>query len=142
MLNQASLNWTGELTSVGLAHLYVLSVPLSDARSTGVSENESTDILEGTDLSVTLDGCTDLLRSRGNGELTLDFQTVCSGFPGDRCRARHVLIRRVGAGSNEGNSDLIGPLVLLSDFGELGNGGAKIRSKRSVNVRLELGEVL
>jgi hypothetical protein len=56
----------------------------------------------------------------------------------DRCRAGHVLVRRVGAGADECNLELIGPTVLLDLGRELGDGGGEIGGKGTVDVRLEL----
>jgi hypothetical protein len=79
-------------TGVSLAHLDILPVPLSDARSAGVGKHETADILKGTNLTVALDGSTDLLRTGGDGELALDVETMCCSFLGNRRGARHVLV--------------------------------------------------
>lgn len=80
-------------TRVSLAHLDILPVPLSDAGSTGIGEHETAHILKGTNLTIALNGSTDLLRSGGDGELALDIKTMCSSFLGNGGGARHVLVR-------------------------------------------------
>ncbi len=71
--------------------------PLSNTRSTGVRENNTTNILKSLDLTVTFDSSTDLFRTGSNRELALDCQTMTCGFIGDGSRTRHIFIRRVGA---------------------------------------------
>jgi len=48
-------------TGVGLAHLDVLPVPLTDARTASVGENDATDIFESLDLTITFNGGANLL---------------------------------------------------------------------------------
>ena len=79
----------------------VLSVPLSDARSASVGKNGTSDSLELLHLSVTSDGGTNLLGSGGDGETRLGLESVGSGLLSDRSGTGHVLVRRVGAGSDE-----------------------------------------
>lgn len=64
------------------------------------------------------------------------------GLISDGSGAGHVLVGRVGAGSDEGNLELLGPVVLLDLLGELGDGGGEIGGEWTVDVGLEVGEVL
>ena len=59
----------------------------------------------------------------------------------DRGRARHILVRGVGAGTNQTNLKLLGPVVGLDSLAELGNGGGKIGGEWAVDVGLELRQV-
>jgi hypothetical protein len=122
--------------------LDVLPVPLSDTGSTGVGEDDSADVFEGLDESVTGNGGPDLLGTGGDGELGLGAQTVGLGLGSDGSRSGHVLVRRVGAGSDKTDLELGGPVVVLDGLGELGDGGGEIRGEGTVDVGLELGEVL
>jgi hypothetical protein len=64
------------------------------------------------------------------------------GLGSDGSRSGHVLVRRVGAGSDKTDLKLGGPVVVLDGLGELGDGGGEIRGEGTVDVGLELGEVL
>jgi hypothetical protein len=127
---------------VDLALLDVATIPLSNAGSASVGKNQTANLLKGTNLSVTLDGSTDLLGTRGDGELGLDGQTMSRGFVGNGCRAGHVFIRRVGARTDQGDFELGGPVVLLDGILELGEGSGQIGGERTVDVGLEFGQVL
>lgn len=50
----------GRKNRVGLALLNILTVPLSDAGTAGVRENDTTELLEGLELTVTGNGSADL----------------------------------------------------------------------------------
>ena len=52
---------------------------------------------------------------RKGGELALDVETMFCGFTSDGRRARHVLVGRVGARSDQSNFEFLGPAVFL-DF--------------------------
>ena len=137
----------GEVTVVGgddrvlLALGDVLSVPLADARTTGVGKNNTTGLLEDLHLTVTLDGGTDLLRTGGDGEAGLDLEAVRGSLSGDRGGSAHVLVRRVGARTNERDLELLGPVVLLDGVSELGERGGKIGGEGTVDVGLKVVEV-
>ena len=130
------------LTGVGLSLSNIGPVPLSDTGSTGVGEDGSTDVLESLNDTVSLDGSSDLLGSGGDGEERLGLESVREGLGGDGSRSGHVLVRRVGARSDQSDLELLGPSVGSNSLGELGDGGGEIGSVGSVDVRLELGEVL
>lgn len=125
------------LTRVGFALLNILPVPLTDARTAGVGQNQASNILKSSHLTVTGDGSADLLGTGSDGVLACDGETVCLGFVGDGGRARHILVRRVSARTDQGDLELSGPLVLLNSLGELGDGGGEIGSERTVDVWLE-----
>lgn len=131
----------GKRTGVGLSLLNILSVPLSDARSASVGKDKTTSFFESSNLSVPLNGSPNLLRSGGDGELGLQFQTSVLGLLEETGGARHVLVRRVGARTDESDLDLIRPSVLLADLGKLGDGGSEIGSEGTVDVGFEFREV-
>jgi hypothetical protein len=126
---------------VDLALLDVLSVPLADAGSTSVGKDDTSDVLEGLDHTVTSNGGSDLLRSGGDGESGLGLESVVSGLLGNVGGSGHVLVRGVGAGTDKSDFELLGPRVLLDLGGELGDGGGKIGGEGTVDVGLKLGEV-
>ena len=136
-----------EVTVVGgddgvrLALLDVLTVPLSNARTAGVGKDDTTELFEGLQLAITLNGSTDLLRARGDSEHGLGLNTVVKGVPSDRGGTGHVLIRGVGARADQTDLELLGPLVGINSLLELRDRGGKIGSERTVDVRLELGQV-
>lgn len=90
----------GRDDGVGLAFLHILTVPLSNARTASVGENDTTKLLESLELAITRDGSTNLLRTGGDGEHRLGLDTVIKGIPGNGGGTGHVLIRRVGARTN------------------------------------------
>lgn len=145
---------------VGLALLDVLAVPLTNARTTGVGKNNTTELLEGLGQTVAGDGSANLeevlaesiklkytqgksylLRSRSDEERRLGLQAVLHSVPGNRGRTGHVLVRGVGARTDETGLELLGPVVVLDGLAELGDGGTQIRSEGTVDVRLKLSEV-
>ena len=114
---------------------------MTNARTASVGENDSTDIFKGLDLTVTFNSGANLLRTGGDSVFGLEFKTGIPGLFDEGSRARHVLVGRVGAGTDEGDLDLIWPVVFLGLGGELGDGGSEIRSERTVDVGLEFGKV-
>jgi len=133
---------TQERTGVGLALLDILPVPLSDTRSTSIREDEPTNVLKCANLPVAFDSSANLLGTGCDGELALNLESVIRSFLGDGSGARHVFVRRVGAGSDEGNLEFFGPVVLFGFCGEFGDGRRKIGGERTVDVGFEFGEVL
>lgn len=136
-----------EVTVVGgddgvrFALLDVLAVPLSNARTAGVGEDDTTELLESLKLTITLNSGANLLGTGGNSEERLGLQTMVKSVTSDRGGTGHVLIRGVGARTDQTNLELLRPLVGLDSLLELGDGGSKVGSKGTVNVRLKLREV-
>jgi hypothetical protein len=128
-------------TSIGLALLDVLPVPLTDARTASVGENDATNIFESLDLAITFNGGANLLGTGGDSVCRLELETSVLGLCDEGSGAGHVLVGRVGAGTDEGDLDLIWPVVLLGFGGELGDGGGEIGSERTVDMGLEFGKV-
>jgi hypothetical protein len=126
---------------VGLTLLDITSVPLTNARTASVGKDDTAELLEGLELTVTLNGGTDLLGTRGDSEGRLGLDTVVEGITSDRGGTGHILVRGVGARTNQTDLELLGPAVLLDSLAELGDRSSQIRSERTVDVRLELGEV-
>lgn len=120
----------------------VLAVPLANAGAARIGEHDTSNLLESADLAVTLDGRTDLLGTRGDGELGLGLEAVCGRLLGNGRGTGHVLVGGVRAGADEGNLELSGPTVLDNLILELGDGGRQVGSERTVDVGLELVEVL
>ena len=127
---------------VGLAFLHIATIPLANARTAGVGEDDTTNLFEDADDAITVDSSTDLLGTGGNREFALDAQTMIAGFLCDRRSAGHVLVRRVCARSDEADLELLWPSVLLGFLGKLRYWRSKIGSERTVDVRLEFRKVL
>ena len=123
------------------ALLDVLTVPLANARSARVSEDETANGLKGVDNAVARDGCAHLLRAGGDSELCRDVETVLLRLTSNARGARHVLVRRVGAGTDEADLEFLGPAVLLDLCSKLGERGGEVRSEWAVDVGLELIEI-
>lgn len=138
---------TGEVTvvgrddRVGSTLLDILAIPLTDARTAGVGKNDTTEFLKSLELAIALDGSTDLLGTGRNSEERLRLQTVVDSVLGDRGSTGHVLVRRVGARADQTDLELLRPSVGLNGVLELRDGGGQVRGERSVDVRLELGQV-
>lgn len=115
---------------------------MTDARTASVGKDETASLLKGGDLTVTFDGGANLLGTGGDGELGLGLETVRGGLTGDRSGAGHVLVRRVGARTDEGDLEFLGPVVLDDFILELRDGSSQVGSEGTVDVGLELGEVL
>lgn len=126
---------------VCLALLNITSVPLANARAAGVRKNHATEVLEGLELTVTLDGSANLLGTGGDGEEGLGLNAVVESVLGNRGGAAHVLVRGVGARADKTDLEVLGPAVGLDGILELADGGGKIGSEGTVDVGLELGEV-
>lgn len=126
---------------VGVSLLDIASVPLTNAWSTGVCEDETSERLKSLELSVTLDGGTNLLGTRSDSEKCLGLDTVVKRVLGDGCRTAHVLVRGVGARSNQTNLQLLWPLVLLDSLRELADRCGEIGSEGSVDMWLKLVKV-
>lgn len=126
---------------VGLTLLHVLAVPLTNARSAGVGEDDTAELLEGLELTITGDGGANLLGTGGDGEQRLGLDTVVNGVLGDGSSAGHILVGGVGARTDQTDLELFGPLVGLDSVLEVGDGGGKIGSEGTVDVGLELIEV-
>lgn len=124
-----------------LALLDVLSVPLTDTGSTGVGEDDTSDVFERLNETVSVNGGSDLLGSGGDSELRLALQAVGLGLLGDGGGSRHVLVRRVGAGTDQSDLELLRPAVVLDGLGELGDRGGQIGGEGTVDVRLEFAQV-
>ena len=138
----------GEITiigsddGVGFALLHVTTIPLADARTARIGKDDAADALEGTNHAITLDGGANLLRTGGDRELTLGLETVRSSLLRDGSRASHVLIRRVGARTDEADFELRWPAILLHLPLELRKRSREVRSERAVNVGFKLRQVL
>lgn len=76
---------------------HVSAIPLADAGTTSVSEDDTTGLSEGVQDAIALDGGADLLRAGGDVELALGLDTMSEGLAGDGGRAGHVLIGGVSA---------------------------------------------
>ena len=126
---------------VGGTLLDILAVPLSNARTAGVGEDDTTELLKGLELTVTLNGSANLLGTRSNSEDRLGLQTVVESILGDGSSTRHILVRRVGARANQTDLELLGPAVGLDSLLELRDGSSQVRGEGTVDVGLELGQV-
>ena len=119
-----------------------MTIPLANAGTARVREDNTAGVLEGLDDTIAGNGSTDLLRARGDSEFALGRQTVRRSLLGNGSRASHVLVRRVRARTDEADLELLGPVVRLHRLFELADGSGEIGSERTVDVGLELRQVL
>lgn len=147
MSSRVAIVSAGEVTVVGRDDRVgsslgnILAVPLTNAGATGVGENNATKLLEGLELTVTLDGSANLLGTRSDSEARLGLDTVVEGITGNGSTTSHILVRGVGARADQANLELLGPLVVLDSLTKLGDGSSQIGSEGSVDVGLELRQV-
>ena len=88
--------------------------PLADARPARVGEHRRTDRLEVGEQAVALDRRPDLLGAGRDQQLGLGGQPLRRRLAGDRRGPGDVLVRRVGARSDQRRGDLERPVVLLA----------------------------
>jgi hypothetical protein len=129
-------------TRVDLALLHILPIPLTDTRAASVGKHKSANSFESTNLTITLNCSAYLLRTGCDREFAFDLKSVGCSLLGDRCRARHVLVRRVSAGTDKSDLEFLGPIVLLDFLGEFGNGSREIWGEGTIDMRFELRQVL
>ena len=115
---------------------------MTNARAASVGKNDTASRLEGLHETITSDGSSDLLGTGGNSELALGVETVLSCLTSDRSSARHVLVRRVGARTDQSDLELRGPVVLLDSLSELRKRGSQVGSEGTVDMGLELVQIL
>ena len=89
-----------------LSLLSILSVPLANARSTGISEHNTAKSSHGVGEPVLLNGGSDLLTARGDVEVALCLHALSQGLLHQTGHPAHVLVGRVCAGSNKTVPDL------------------------------------
>ena len=127
--------------SVLVTLLDIATIPLTNTGATSVSKDETTEIKEGLELTVALNGGTDLLGTGGNGVDSLRLKTVGHGVTGNGGGSLHILVRGVGARADKTDLDLKGPALLNGNSLELRDGGGQIGSEGTVNVGLKSVEV-
>ena len=94
----------------------------TNARSACVSKDHTAKLLESLELTVTLNGGANLLGTRGDSEERLGLDAVGHGVFSDGGGTGHVLIRGVGARTDETDLEVLGPLVGLDSLLELADG--------------------
>lgn len=141
IVTTSEVSVVGRNDGVWFALLDVLSVPLTDAGTASIGQDHSSKVFKRLELTVTLDGGTDLLRSRSNTELryirrfpqgerslrtyqSLRLNTVIHSILSNACCSSHVLVRGVRAGTDQADLKFLGPLVLLYGLLELGDWGS------------------
>lgn len=118
--------------------------------------------IKDTHKSISFNGGSDLLRSRGDRELSFTLEAFIQSLLGHRGSAAHVLIAGVGAAANQAwreepagvhhcgtqeedlphmsltNFHLKGPTALLSSNTYVRHGVSQVRGEGSIDVRLQL----
>ena len=128
---------------VGLIRRGIRPAPLADTWPAGVGEHCRTDVLEGLQLAVPLDGRAHLLGARGDEVRHSGFQPAGVRLPGHIGRAAHVLVGGVGATADQGRREIVRKAGFA--VGDL-RGKARERAhavgrERAGDVRLQGGEV-
>mmetsp|Transcript_4058 Transcript_4058/g.11358 ORF Transcript_4058/g.11358 Transcript_4058/m.11358 type:complete len:269 (-) Transcript_4058:765-1571(-) len=137
----------GEVTVIGcddrirLTLRDVPSVPLTNAGSTGIRQNQSTGIRHFLEHFVTCNGGANLLGSRSDRELGTERLSVRLGLLQKTRRASHILVAAVRAAPNKPNLDIFRPIVFLYRGRKLGQGLGSVGRERSVHKWFELTQV-
>ena len=85
---------------------HILSVPLADAGTTSIGEDDATELPHGVGEAVPLGGGPDLLTAGCDIEGTLGLETLGQGLLHQRGHPAHVLVARVCAGTDKTVLDL------------------------------------
>jgi hypothetical protein len=89
---------------------------------TYVGKDHTSELLEGLELTVALNGGTNLFRTGSDSEERLGLDAVGHGVLSNGGSTAHVLVGRVGAGTDKTDLELLGPLVGLDSLLELADG--------------------
>jgi len=119
----------------------ISTLPLTDARTTSVSKNNTTDSTEDVGDTVTLDGGTNLLRAGADVELGLDLGTMVQALSADLSSTGKILIAAVGAATDKADKKLILPATLGKVLSHASERNGTIRRGRAADVRNKLAEV-
>jgi hypothetical protein len=109
--------------------------------SASIGKNSATSFRESVQNAIALHSSTDLLTTGRDKEIGLGLQTSSSGLLDKRFRAGHILVRRVGAATNQAGAKSCGPVVGLDRVLESRKRCRKIRRERAVDVRFQLGQI-
>uniref|UniRef100_A0A1L8EHS2 Uncharacterized protein n=1 Tax=Haematobia irritans TaxID=7368 RepID=A0A1L8EHS2_HAEIR len=114
--------------------LDILTIPLTNAGTTGISQNSTTEIIEYFGDAIAFNGSTNLFRAGGNIEGNLGFQTMFHGILGNTGTTTHIFIGRVGAGTNQTNFNVNGITVLLGISTQFANRMGQIGSEGTIDM--------
>jgi hypothetical protein len=92
VVSASKVTVVGRDNRVGLTLLDVLSVPLTNAGTASVGKNDATELLKSLELTIALNGSTDLLRTRSDSENRLSLDAVVEGIAGNGSSTSHVLV--------------------------------------------------
>ncbi|MNX99124.1 hypothetical protein D3C86_1315570 [compost metagenome] len=113
------------------------TIPLSDTRSAGIGEHFCPHFFESRNDAITLDGITNLLRSRVDPEFCLRSDSMFHSLLHNGSCTRHIFIRRVGTRSDQAPLYFHRPTVCQCFFFHFGNRRSAVRSKWSVDMRFQ-----
>lgn len=119
----------------------VLSLPLTNTGTTGVGEDDTTSLLEGLKSTITLECGSNLLAAGSDVEVGSRLETSRLGVLEQTLDSSHVLVRAVGAATNETGRQNLGPLLILDNLLELGERSGQIGGEGAVDVRLQSRQV-
>lgn len=119
----------------------ILTLPLADAGTAGVREDNTTSLLESLKGVVSLKGSTNALGTGGNVEVGSGLDTSLLGGLDNALATGHVLVGAVSAATDQTSRKLLGPLLLLDSLLELGKRNGKIGSEGTVDMGLKLRKV-
>mmetsp|Transcript_4227 Transcript_4227/g.26860 ORF Transcript_4227/g.26860 Transcript_4227/m.26860 type:complete len:353 (-) Transcript_4227:1099-2157(-) len=122
---------------IRFAFFNVRPLPLPNAGTACVGKHRSANLAEHVHDAIPADCRADLLRPRGDGERHLRFDACFEGLGCYRGRAGHVLVRAVGARTNQSRLQFRGPCVLLQSLCKFGKWPGPIRTERTIDMGLK-----
>ena len=118
-----------------------MALPLTDTWSAGVGHNQRSNLLEVVEDAVTLGGIANLLRTWVDDELTLHLDTLLVSLAGNAGGTSEVLVRGVGAATNQAYLHYHRIVVGRTFRLHVGDRCGSVWSERTVQMWLHLGEV-
>ena len=119
----------------------ILALPLANAGTAGVGEDNTASLLKGLEGVVSLKSGANTLGTGGNIEVGSGLDSSLLGGLDDALAAGHVLIGAVSAATNEASRKLFRPLLFLDGLLKLGKRDGKIGGEGTVDMGLELRKV-
>lgn len=124
-----------------VAFLEVVALPLANAGTASIGEDDSTGFLKGIEGIFLFKGGADLFGSGGDQEFGLWLETRGASLLDKGLAALHVLVGGVGAGADETGVELGRPIVGFDCGLKEGDWSRQVGGEWTVKVRLQGGEI-
>ena len=118
-----------------------MTFPLADTRTTGIGHNHSTYRFEISYHAITLSSTIDLFRTRVDNQPGSHLQTFRLDLTCQGGCTTQILVRRIGAGTNQSHFHFLRIAILFYLLRKFRNRASRIGSKRSVDIRFQSRQV-